>query len=53
MHDPIVIPTDKGLFCPGAIFISISGGWDTQPQAGEAVILVVEGELFPMGLCSE
>ena len=30
-------------------FGALTGGWDIQPQAGEAAVLVVEGELYPMG----
>lgn len=30
-------------------FGALTGGWEIQPQAGEGAVLVVEGELYPMG----
>lgn len=30
-------------------FGALTGGWEIQPKAGEGAILIVEGELYPMG----
>ena len=30
-------------------FGALTGGWDIQPEAGDEAILIVDGELFPMG----